>query len=271
MKYNKVINLFFVGLAAVAALTINACKDKEETFPNPTVTLSAATFTGKIGQTATVTATASALGGFKSLKITKYKGVDVDASFGTAGTETLTEATHTHSYVLSAEGLSTPIRFKFTVEDNKGQTGTADYIITTEPSVAYLLTTYDWLWKSKIGQVLASDPGESEQILDCEKDNYYSFNADGTYQLKFGAVTGSGGGTCDFDGFVTTTTWSLNAGETELTIRGVNAFDPTDIRTEVFKLTSASNTAIKSTQTIDLSVFGGIVYDWKFEWSAKAK
>lgn len=270
MKYNKRINLFFVGLVAIASLTWNACKDKEESFPDPTVTLSASTFSGKIGQTASVTATTSAPGGFKSLKITKYKGVDIDASFGTGGTETLTDASHTHTYVLSAEGLSTPIRFKFTVEDNQGQTGTADYIITTEPSVSYLLTTYDWLWKSKAGKVFAADL-ETEQILDCEKDNYYSFKADGTYSLNYGAVTGSGGGTCDFDGFRTPTTWTLNADETILTIKAESIFDPTDVQTEVYNIVSASNTSVKSTQSVDLTAFGGIVYDWKFEWSAKPK
>lgn len=271
MKYNKVLYLFFVGLLVTAAtLTVNSCKDKEETFPNPTVALSATTFSGKIGQTASVTVTVTAPAGFKSLKITKYKGTDIDASFGTSGTETLTEATHTHTYVLAAEGLSTPIRFKFTAEDNKGQTGTGDFIITTEPSVAYLLTTYDWLWKSKAGKVFAADP-ESEQILDCEKDNYYIFNADGTYDLKYGPITGTGGGTCDFDGFRAPTTWTLNTDETELTIKAVSVFDPTDIQTEVYKITSATNAAIKSTQSVDLTAFGGIVYDWKFEWSAKPK
>lgn len=271
MKYNKAFYLFFLGLLTTATLTLNSCDKDEESFAVPTVTLSATTFSGKIGATATATATVVAPGGLKSLKITKYKGTDVDATFGTNGTETYTDLTHTLNYVLAAEGLTTPIRFKFAAEDDKGQIGSADFIITTEPSVAYLLTTYDWLWKSKVGKVLESDPGESEQILDCEKDNFYSFNADGTYALNFGAITGSGGGTCDFDGFRMPTTWTLNAAETELTIKAVNVFDPTDIQTEVYKLTSATVSAIKSTQTIDLTVFGGIVYDWKFEWTAKPK
>jgi hypothetical protein len=270
MKSNKVLYLFFMGLLATASLTMYSCKDKEETFPVPTVTLSATTFSGKMGQTASVTASVSAPGGLKSLTITKYKGTDVDASFGTNGSETLTDLTHTHTYVLSEEGLTTPIRFKFTAEDEKGQTGTADYIITTEPSVSYLLTKYNWQWKSKLGKCLASDP-ETEQILDCEKDNFFSFNADGTYQLNFGAITGTGGGTCDFDGFAVPTTWSLNTEETELTIKTSNAFDPTSITTEVYKITSATNASIKSKQTIDLSVFGCVVYDWGFEWTAKPK
>jgi hypothetical protein len=270
MKHNNFLFLLAVGLLFTASVAVFSCKKDEDAKPAPTVALSATSFTGKIGQTASVTATAVAPGGLKSLKITKYKGVDIDATFGTGGTETFTDLSHTHTYVLSAEGLTTPIRFKFTVEDNQGLTASNDFIITTQPSVRYLLTTYNWLWKSKAGKVLATDT-ESEQILDCEKDNFYIFNADGTYVLNYGAVTGTGGGTCDFDGFVAPTSWSLNADETELSIKGVNVFDATDLRTEVYKITSSSNSSIKSTQTIDLSAFGGIVYDWKFEWSAKAK
>ncbi|MBK9018206.1 MAG: hypothetical protein IPM82_31455 [Saprospiraceae bacterium] len=79
-----------------------------------------------------------------------------------------------------------------------------------------------------------------------KKDNVYSFNADGTYTLDYGALTGSGGGTCDFDGFRAPTTWSLNAEETTLTIMAVNVFDPTDIQTEVYNITDANTTSIKS-------------------------
>ena len=268
MKFKNSLSLLLTGLLVSAALWFTACKDNEEQ-PAPSISLSATTFTGKIGATASTTTTVSAPGGFKSLKITKYKGVDVDASFGTAGTETLSDATHTHSYVLAAEGLTTPIRFKFVAEDNNGKTASADFIITTQPSVAYLLTTYNWLWKSKLGKCLASDP-ETEQIYDCEKDNFYVFSTDGTFKVDYGPITG-GSGSCQFDGFRVGDTWTLNADETELTLKSPSAFDPADIQTEVFKISTATNSSIISRQTIDLSVFGCIVYDWGFEWSAKPK
>jgi hypothetical protein len=270
MKFKNFSFLLVAGLLSTTAITIFSCK-KDENKPAPSVSLSAATFSGKTGETASVTATVVAPEGLKSLKITKYLGTDVDATYGTAGTKTVTDLSHTESYLLNGEGLTTPVRFKFTAEDNKGQIGSADFIVTTEASVGYLLTTFNWQWKSKIGKVFAADPGETEQILDCEKDNIYSFKADGTYTLDYGAITGTGGGTCDFDGFRAPTTWTLNAGETELTIKAVNVFDPTDSQTEVYKITSATTASMKSTQTVDLTVFGGIVYDWKFEWTAKPK
>ncbi len=270
MKFKNLLFLMFAGLLATSTFTLTSCGDDDDATPAPTVTLSATTFSGKIGETASVTATVVAAGGLKSLTITKYLGTTVDATFGTNGIKTETHLSHTETYVLSEEGLSTPVRFKFEATDEKDQTASADFIITTEPSVAYLLTTYDWQWKSKVGKVFDADP-ETEQIVDCEKDNVFSFNEDGTYTLDYGALTGSGGGTCDFDGFRAPTTWTLNADESELTIMAVNVFDPNDIQTEVYKITEATSTSLKSTQTVDLTAFGGIIYDWKFEWSAKPK
>lgn len=270
MKFKNLFSMLFAGMLVTAALTITSCGDDDASVLGPTIALSSNDYSGKIGETATVTATVVAPAGLKSLTITKYLGTTVDATYGTGGSKTVNHESHTETYVLGEEGLSTPVRFNFTAEDDQGKTGTADFIITTEPSVAYLLVNFDWQWKSKVGKVFEADP-ESEQIVECEKDNLFSFNADGTYALDYGALTGSGGGTCDFDGFRAPTTWSLNADETTLTIMAANVFDPTDIQTEVFNITEANATSIKSTQTVDLTAFGGIIYDWKFEWSAKPK
>lgn len=270
MNFKKFNYLFFAGLLATSVFSLASCDKDDDSKPAPTITLSDNDFTGKIGETATVTATIVAPEGLKSLTITKYLGTTVDATYGTNGSKTVTHESHTETYELNEEGLDTPVRFKFEATDNKDQVSSADFIITTEASVSYLLTKYNWQWKSKLGKCLDSDP-ESEQILDCEKDNVYSFNADGTYTLDYGAITGMGGGTCDFDGFRVPTTWSLNAEETQLTILAVNAFDPNDVQTEVYNITDASNTSMKSTQTIDLTVFGCVIWDWKFEWTAKPK
>ncbi len=268
MKYKFLLGLMVTGFLTTTIVTMNSCKKDDDTVAAPSVSLSKTTFTGKIGETASTTVTVVAPGGLRSLKITKYKGTDVDATFGTAGTQTFTDLTHTLNYVLAAEGLTTPIRFKFEAEDNKGQKSSNDFIITTQPSVAYLLTTYNWLWKSKLGKCAASDP-ESEQIKDCEKDNYYVFNADGTFTLQYGADTGGTG--CEFDGFRPGGTWTLNATDTELTLSSPNVFDPTDVLVEVYKISSATNATIISKQTVDLTVFGCIVYDWTFNWSATPK
>lgn len=270
MKLKNFYFLLLTGLLATAALTFTSCGDDDDPVLAPTVALSATDFSGKTGETASVTATVTAPGGLKNLVVTKYIGTDIDANFGTGGSKSVTTLTHTEDYVLSGEGLTSPIRFNFTAEDNEGQTGSADFIITTEASVSYLLTNFDWQWNSKLGKCLDADP-ETEQILDCEKDNVYSFNGDGTFTLDFGALTGSGGGTCDFDGLAIPTTWELSADETILTISTANAFDPTDITSETFTIVDASSTAMNSTQTVDLTAFGCVIWDWKFEWVAKPK
>jgi hypothetical protein len=67
------------------------------------------------------------------------------------------------------------------------------------------------------------------------------------------------------------TKWSLNADETVLTIDAVNVFNPSDVQKQVYKIKTFSTTEIRSTQNVDLSVFGGIAYDWTFVWKVKAK
>ena len=244
---------------------ISSCKDDEPDPDAPTITLSAASFSGKTGEMATTTATVTAPGGLASFTVTKFLGLDADPSFGTSGTMAVTSP-YTLNYDLAGEGLDTPVRFAFAAEDDNGKTASVDFVVTTEASVEYLLTNFNWQWKSKLGKCLESEP-ETEQIVECETDNVFTFNADGTMSIDYGAQTGSGGGTCDFDGVVPETSWELNADESALTITKINAFDPNDIRMEVYNIVSADAIAIESTSTIDLTVFGCIVYDWTFVWS----
>ncbi|MCB0568920.1 MAG: hypothetical protein KDC66_04115 [Phaeodactylibacter sp.] len=271
MNYkNLILSLAATALVASSLVYSGCNKDDDDAVAAPTVSLSASAFTGKVGETASVTATVTAPGGLKALRITKYLGTDIDASFGTNGTQEVTSSSFTLNYELTDEGLQTPVRFNFEAEDDKGQTGDADYIITTELSVKYLITNFNWQWNSKVGKCLESDP-ETEQIYDCEKDNVYIFNEDGTMSIDYGALTGAGGGTCEFDGLKPPTTWSLNNDESELTITSVNVFDPNDVQVEVYKISDFSAQEINSTQTIDLTVFGCVIWDWKFTWKAVPK
>jgi hypothetical protein len=147
MKLKSSLSFLLAGVAMSTALWFTACKKEEKAAP--VITLSASTYTGKIGTTATTTATITAEAGLRALRITKYNGVTVDATFGTNGTETYNHSDHTLNYVLTDEGLAAPVRFKFEAEDNDGKVTTADFIITTEVSVRYLLTTYNWQWTAR--------------------------------------------------------------------------------------------------------------------------
>lgn len=271
MNYKNLILFMAAALLATGTLVFSGCdKDDEDPVAAPAVSLSATSFTGKVGETASVTATVTAPGGLKALRITKYLGTDVDPSYGTNGTQEVTTSTFTLNYELTEEGLQTPVRFNFEAEDNEGQMGDADFIITTELSVKYLITNFNWRWDSKVGKCLESDP-ETEQIFECEKDNVYIFNEDGTMTIDYGALTGAGGGTCEFDGLKPPASWSLTNDESELTITSINVFDPNDVQVEVYRITDFSAAEINSTQTIDLSVFGCVIWDWKFTWKAVPK
>ncbi len=264
-------NLFLMIAATAlltAALQFSACKKEDP--DGPVVTLSSTEFQGKTGETASTSVTVVAEGGLRSLRVTKYIGTTVDNSYGTNGTFEVTGASFTLVYQLNEEGVSEPIRFNFTAEDENGKTGSADFIVTTELSFRFLLLNYNWRWNSKLGKLLDSDP-ESEQICDCEKDNVFSFNANGTMSIDYGALTGSGGCTCEFDGLRVEERWELNADETELTIFAVNAFDPADVDAQVYRVKEFSLTEIVTEQTVDLSAFGWAIWDWKFVWRAVAK
>lgn len=269
MKQNKF--FYFLGLSVMilGLLPMTGCDDDDDDNP-PTVALSATTFTGKTGETATTTATVTAPDGFKEMRVTKYLGTSIDPSFGTNGTQTVSNSSYTLNYELTEEGVSTPVRFNFQAEDDKGNVGDADFIITTELSVEYLLLNFDWQWDSKLGKCLAEED-ETEMIFECEEDNVYSFNADGTMSLDYGTITGTGGGTCDFDGFSTYTNWDLSADESTLTLTYVNAFDPLDITEEVYMIQEFNVNRIEATQTVDLTVFGCIIYDWTFGFTAVPK
>lgn len=267
MKKFSFLTLAALCMMAVSVMMSSCTKDDPDA---PVVSLSSTDYNGKTGDVATTTATVTAEGGLSTLKITKYIGADIDMSYGTNGTLEVTSSTYTLEYELGEEGVTNPIRFNFTAEDDNGNTGTADFVVTTEVSLEFLLVNYNWRWQSKEGKVFEADP-VSEQILPCEEDNVYTFNSDGTMSIDYGAITGTGGGTCDFDGLRVETNWALNAAGDELTITLVNVFDPADIQEQVYKVNSFNLMEIVSEQTIDLTVFGGVIWDWEFTWRAEPK
>jgi hypothetical protein len=253
----------------VGTFTITSCTKETAA---PTVTLSETSYDGKIGETASTTVTANVEGEYKELRITKYLGTEVDNSYGTNGTMTISSALpYDFSYVLNEEGTETPVRFQFTVVDEDDQTGDANFVITTEITLAYVLVNFDWRLNSKLGKLFAESEPETEQILPCEQDNVLTFNADGSMSIDYGALTASGGGTCDFDGLNPYVAYELSQDESTLTLTLDNAFNPGAFTYEVYTITEYSLTDIRATTPIDLTVFGGILYDWTYAFKAQPK
>lgn len=267
MKKNSIFKWGTLFTLAIAMLFAACSKDDPAA---PMVTLTETDYNGQTGDIATTTATVSAEAEVTSFRVSKFIGTDIDANYGTNGTMEVSGNSFTLEYELGEEGLEEPIRFNFTAEDENGNTGSADFIVTTEVSLRFLLLNYNWRWHSKVGKILEADP-EEEQIIPCEEDNVYTFNEDGTMSIDYGELTGSGGGTCDFDGLRVEERWELDEDSNTLTLFVVNVFDPTDVDEQEYRVTDFSLQAIKSEQTIDLTDFGGVEWDWKFEWRAEPK
>jgi hypothetical protein len=258
-----------LAVLIAGTFTITSCTKEVAA---PTVSLSETSFDGKIGETASTTVSATVEGDYKELQITKYLGTDIDNSFGTSGTMTVTAALpYNFSYVLNEEGAETPVRFQFTVVDDEDQSGDANFVITTEITLAYVLTKFDWRLNSKLGKLFAESEPESEQVLECEQDNVLTFNQDGSMSIDYGVLTASGGGSCDFDGLSPYVAYEISSDESTLTLTLDNAFNPGAFTYEVYTITEYSLTDWKGTTPIDLTVFGGILYDWTYAFKAQPK
>ncbi|MEQ9297872.1 MAG: hypothetical protein RIF33_04880 [Cyclobacteriaceae bacterium] len=197
----------------------------------PVLTIDNATAAGDLGEEVNATITGEFDGAFAKMEISKFIGTTLDDSYGTNGVlEVTSELPYDFSYTIGIEGLDIPIKFTFKVTDANDLTDEVDLTITTEPTNAGLLTAFNWRYSS-----LAQDGAEF--ILECEEDNVYSFEADGSMSVDFGALTGAGGGSCDFDGFGTLDGWDLNDAQDTLRWFRGDAFTgtPTDTVTYAIK------------------------------------
>ncbi|GJM33858.1 MAG: hypothetical protein DHS20C18_28590 [Saprospiraceae bacterium] len=260
----------FFALLLASIFTFSSCGE-DDTQTAPIITLSNTSFTGKVGETASTTVTADIAGEFQELRITKFLGTDIDDTYGTNGTLTVTAALpYTFDYVLNEEGAETPVRFRFVVVDKGGQTDEGNFVITTELTLSYVLLRFNWRWEAKIGKAYAADP-EEDNIEECEKDNVFTFNEDGSMSIDYGALTGIGGGTCDFDGLQPYVSYEISADESLLTLTKDDAFNPGNFTTEEYTIVEYSLTDLRTTTLVDLTGFGGIEYDWTYTFKAVPK
>ena len=211
MKTNNYLSFLMACLFIMTGLMTTSCGDDDSTPPAaPDITISEDALTAELGETVNVTVSGDVAGGFSVMRITKYLGTNIDVSYGTNGTSEIgTGLPFNFSYTIGTGDLDEPVRFEFVVEDDNGETGTVNLIITIEATRAQLLVSFDWRYKS-----LLFDDGTGtfiEGIVECEEDNIFSFEADGTMSVDYGALTGSGGGSCDGDGIVVPVEWEMDA------------------------------------------------------------
>lgn len=261
MKFmkNALLKVLVFSTLAVNSFTLVSCKDDDPPAPvAPQINIDRTTYTGDIDDQVTVNVNAELDGAFQVLRIRKFIGTDQDQSFGTNGVMEVTSGLpYTFTYTLGVDGLTEPVRINFEVEDANGLTDDADLIIVTEASNEQLLTSFDWRW--------ASQQFEGEETLrECEADNVWSFEDNGDVSLDYGALTGSGGGSCDFDGDLIHTGWRMTEPMDSLYIYRANAETEAPHDTLKWAITEFDQNQFVADET---NIFG--VFTWTFEAQAK--
>ena len=256
---NALLKVLVFSTLAVNSFSLVSCKDDDPPAPvAPVISIDPTSYTGDIDDQVTVNVTGDLDGDFKVLRISKFIGTDPDPSFGTNGVMEVTSGVpYTFNYTLGVDGLTEPIRINFEVEDVNGLTDDADLVIVTEASNEQLLTSFDWVW--------ASQEFEGEQTLrECEADNVWSFEDNGDVSLDYGALTGSGGGSCDFDGSLIHTGWRMNEPMDSIYIYRANAETQAPNDTLKWAISEFDQNHFVADET---NIFG--VFTWTFEAQAK--
>ncbi|MEO6820257.1 MAG: hypothetical protein ABI266_04125 [Ginsengibacter sp.] len=263
----KYFNLVSITTILVMFL-FSSCKKEDKINPNqPKITLSSDKFLGKTGQELTVTVTVDAPNGISDFVITKGVNLKTDSSFGVNGVMKIASATgntftYQFQYILDPAEVDKLVGFNFRVDDSKGLSSEKDFTLNTTVSGAQLLYTYRWTLKSKIWV----KPVPEENIEDCAKDDSYLFNRDSTMSYDYGAVA------CTFDGFNVYDKWSLSPDEKELSITYHNVFNPAQITTDTYTVTTLTKDKLVMQIYYDLSVFGAgdhELFIFTFEGSPK--
>lgn len=237
--------------ALAASVIFTSCKKEDKIDPNqPKITLSSDKFTGKSGHELTFTVSITAPNGIAAFVITKGVNLKTDSSFGTNGQMKITASgnslEYVFKYILDPDEVDKLVGFNFRVEDSKGLSAEKDFTLNTTVSGAQLLYSYRWNLRSKVWQ---KNPPE-ENIQECEKDDSYLFNRDSTMSIAYGQSA------CTFDGLNVYTKWTLSPDEKELTIIYASVFNPAQITTDKYQVTTLTKDKLVMSMTFDLSVFG---------------
>ena len=203
------------------------------------------------GEKIDVTATLDSIAPLKSFTITKTVNLTIDPSFGNNGVLTVDAGAVSNDYIFQYAPLESDIDqlvgFTFAAEGNNGTRMTSDLQLVVTLSPRDNLPRRKWLWKSKIHV----DADNVQDIKECEKDNYYLFNSDGTMSLNFGANTGTPG--CDFDGFNVYDSWSLSEDGKEFIMIYHSIFSPDSPQTEKYRVKTLTTEKLEVEIDYDLS------------------
>ncbi len=191
------------------------------------------------------------------LTITKTVNLEVDESFGDQGAMQVdasgTSFDYNFIYEPSIEDVDELVGFTFEAQTTSGNSHTSDLTASITLSPKDNLVTKRWNWSS-IKHVNSPNMANEEVINDCEKDNYYLFNADGTMSLNYGQDTGAGA--CNLDGLNVYDRWYISDNEEYFLMEKHNVFTPNVTVRDTFKIETLSIDQLQLEQTVDLTALG---------------
>ncbi|EMR00657.1 hypothetical protein [Cesiribacter andamanensis] len=265
----KSINRFFTySLLLSALVAFTGCGDDDDPAPDNTITLAVTgtdlettgagmyRYAVESGEEVALTVTAQAPAGLSNLVITKTINNQVDQSYGTNGSTTVNATgnslTHNFTYTPDAEDVDQLVGFTFEATNANGVSEEVVLTLVVTLSPIDNLPRRQW----NLTSVYWVDE-EEEGIKECEKDNYWLLNEDGTMEVGYGEDTATGD--CAFDGFNVWETWEITEedGVQYFTRRGYGIFDPETPLEETFTINELTTTTMKLQQTVDLSELGG--------------
>ncbi|SHH65110.1 hypothetical protein SAMN04488109_4833 [Chryseolinea serpens] len=215
-----------------------------------------------------ITADFSTLNGVKSLTVTKTVATQKDETFGQNGVVTidpLGQAKYDYTYNLQDGDVDKLIGLTFQAQDQSGNVLTSDVTLVVTLSPRENIPRKKWAWTSR----LWVDNDNSQDLKDCEKDNYYLFNSDSTVTVNYGADTGAGD--CAFDGFTIYDKWYLTADEKYFILKSHGLFDPT-VKVDSFQMQTLTVDKLEMSIDIDLSIFGlGTDETFLYQYTAEPK
>jgi hypothetical protein len=192
--------------------------------------------------------------GVQSLTITKTVNLEVDDSFGNNGVLTVDPSSfdteYTFNYSPPVSDIDQLVGFTFRAERSNGVADVSDLTLVVTLSPRDNIPFRRWNLVSR----LWIDADNAEDLKECEKDNYYLFNSDGTMSLNYGANTGTGD--CGFDGFNVYDTWELSEDGESFIMTRHSIFTPDVSETETYRVMLLTTDRMELEIDLDLSVFG---------------
>ncbi|RAV30511.1 hypothetical protein [Sinomicrobium soli] len=209
------------------------------------------------GDTLYLTVSVEAPEDLEKLEITKTVNLQKDTSFGQEGMLQVAasgrEFGYDFVYVPTVEDVDKLVGFSFKAITLGGQEKTSDLTAGITLSPRDNLPRRRWEWKSVLHVNNEDDPN-SEAIEDCEKDNAYLFNSDGTMSLEYGSDTGAGA--CALDGLNVFSGWHITEDEQQFVMEKYNVFTPGIIVADTFEIKTLAVDRLELQLTVDLSELG---------------